>query len=141
MLRLRYQGTTGAQLETWIANIREAVRKAQAAEVAHRVQVARDKLQQSWKDCPAVVYSKIDPQVISPIFVLQTNDGRFTGNSIEFAQILFNAWLPIFDKYSSQPEPSWDIFRRRFGTYFSPPVAMELRPFTSSGLRGPFSIR
>ena len=101
---------SGAELDAWIGDVRETVRKAQAAEVAQRVQIARNKLQQNWQDAPAAVYSKIDPHMISPTVLLQTPDDRFTGNSVEFSELLFKAWLPIFGKFSSQPEPSWEEF-------------------------------
>ena len=123
------------QLDALIKDVHDTVRNVQANEISQRVRAAQVKLQQNWKDSPATVYAKIDPEIISPTFVLQKPDGDYTGNSVEFSQLLFDAWLPIFDKYSSESEPSWDAFSQRFGAYFSSPVHMNLRPFTSHGLR------
>lgn len=118
-----------------IHDVQESVRKGQAAEVSKRVNIARAKFRHDWTVAPSKIYAKVDTNVIPPTFILQKSDGQLTGNFLDYSQLLFDAWLPIFDKYSHQPEPSWDAFENRYSSYFADPVDTQLRPFTVSGLR------
>eukprot|EP00435_Cladocopium_sp_Y103_P072340 s129_g40.t1 len=107
----------------------------QAQETHKRVVIAREKLQQDWKKKPSNVYSRVDPVLQAPTVILQTPEGSLTGNFLEIESLLKKAWLPIFDKYSTQSEPSWAAFEQRYQQYFPSPVAMTLRPFTTDGIR------
>jgi len=115
-------------LKSMIEQVQKAVASMQAQETYKRITIAREKLQQDWKTKPSNVYSKVDPVLHAPTKILQTSEGKLTGNFKELESLLKNAWLPIFDKYSSQPEPSWSNFELRYGQYFPQPVKMTLSP-------------
>ena len=122
-------------LRSMIDQLQKALASVQAQETYKHVNIAREKLQQDWKSKPSNVYSKVDPVLYAPTRILQTSEGKLTGNFQEIETLSSNAWLPIFDKYSSQPEPNWSNFEQRYGQYFPKPVSMTLRPFTTAGLR------
>lgn len=82
-----------------------------------------------------MVYSKVDPQLVNPTFLLRTPSGDLTGNYGDFSQLWFDAWMPIFDKFSNQSKPFWATFYERYHQYFENPCKMSLRPFTTNGLR------
>ena len=117
------------------SDIRTAVSKIQVQETHKRVNNARQKFQNDWKCKPSNVYSKVDPQIWTPTVILEKPDGSLTGNFHEVEVLLRDAWLPIFDKYSTQSEPSWTNFETRYQAYFPAPVSMTLRPFSVLGIR------
>ena len=49
--------------------------------------------------------------------MLQAADGSWIGNAKDIDEMLRGAWDPIFCVYASRPEPSWELFLERFGTY------------------------
>ena len=122
-------------LSCMIDELQHVVQKTQAAETSAKVAAARTNFQQDWKEGPSVVYSRVDPQIHSAAYLLQDSDGRLTGNFCDLERLLRAAWLPFFDKYSSQSEPSRQDFVSRYQAYFPDPAPMPLRPFTSRGLR------
>eukprot|EP00435_Cladocopium_sp_Y103_P066508 s395_g28.t1 len=123
------------QLLTVTADIRKAVQTIQAAEVSRRVTIARRKFHNDWQASPATIFAKVSPNVVAPTYILQDQHGNLTGNFQELEQLLKEAWLRIFDKYSSSSEPSWDAFQERYRQYFVFDTSVTLRPFTISGLR------
>ena len=106
---------SASMLASMIIDIQKSVTKMQNQEAQERVNIARKKFQQDWKTKPSNVYSKVDPVIHSPAVILQKPDGNLTGNFSDLESLLLNAWLPIFDKYSKQPEPS---FRSTFQTQY-----------------------
>ena len=50
--------------------------------------------------------------------ILRGVDGHFTGSPAEVDELLRDAWLPIFQLYQQEPEPSFAHFKRRWGQYF-----------------------
>ena len=126
-----------AQLLSFTTDIRKAVQKVQAAEVSRRVTIARHKFHDDWRKNPAVIFAKVNPNVVAPTYILQDQRGNLTGNFQDMERLLKEAWLPIFHKYSSCSEPSWDDFQKRYMQlqYFVLDNPMTLRPFNIAGLR------
>lgn len=54
---------------------------------------------------------------------------------MDFEELLKQAWLPIFDRFSHESNPSLDELVSRYSQYFAQPREMHLRPFTVSGLQ------
>eukprot|EP00973_Karenia_brevis_P086921 12054143-Karenia_brevis.AAC.1 len=49
--------------------------------------------------------------------MLEKSDGQFTANVEEMDKLMRDAWLPVFQKFSKQPEPAWEAFTLAFGKY------------------------
>ena len=60
--------------------------------------------------------------------LLRRQDGTLTGNAGEVHELVRDAWLPIFQMYHVDAEPSWEDFVQRFGAYFPPLCQMEEKP-------------
>lgn len=62
-------------LDKLLQQMQDLVRNVQARETSRRVKTAQAKLRQNWKTNPSVVYSKVDPELVNPTFLLRTPSG------------------------------------------------------------------
>jgi exonuclease III len=83
-------------LKSMVEQVRKAVASMQAQETYKRITIAREKLQQDWKTKPSNVYSKVDPVLHAPTKILQTSEGKLTGNFKELESLFKECLVAYF---------------------------------------------
>ena len=98
-----------------------------------RVAAWKEKMRHDWFQSRRQVFQWLRNEPFSSVSLIRRPDGTLTGNLQEIDQLVQDAWKPIFSKYANTPEPSWEAFRARFGTYIRT-ARQELTPITGEQL-------
>ena len=105
-----------------------------------RMRRARSESWTSWvrttwdSGSPGRLYAYARGETSTPATLLQRPDGSLTADPAEMDELLRAAWGPIFQLYTSSPEPAWEPFEARFGAYIVP-NPLPAPPLTAVELR------
>ena len=89
---------------------RETLSKTLDAIKSERIAKWKSRMSMSAKKSGKLAYKWMRGDVTKQCALLQRGDGKLTGNPDEIMDILNDKWMPVFRRYSDQPEPSPDAF-------------------------------
>ena len=90
--------------------MKEAMRKTLDAIKCERIANRKKRMTVSAKGSGKLAYKWMRGDTTTQCGLLQRGDGKLTGNPDEIMEILSDKWMPIFRRYSAQPEPDAGIF-------------------------------
>eukprot|EP00662_Eupelagonemidae_sp_cell21_P058248 gene58248-biopygen37513 len=84
---------------------------------------------------PRRIFQFCKSTVMKSVHTVTRPDGSITANAAEIDALLRGAWMPIFQRYSTEkPEPAWAPFKERYRRYI-PSHPLRLERLTADDLR------
>ena len=101
-------------LECLLADIRVRCREEAQQHRKYRIQAWRSWMEEEWSSQRKRVFNVCSGDKVPPARRFLCPDGSFTAKFEDIDELMRNAWMQVFRKFASVPEPSWDEFRSQF---------------------------